>query len=148
MLTLISKNSSFINFPDGSHVVGRIPRKFTIIVETGVAVFNLVGTNPHDWTRDTLAFPVGWPIPTGSFVYGMALGHPASFWTPGSNTGPIGYAVDSAAVTFTPGSSQAELTLQLAVFGNNAAMQRCGYTAYILISESELFPNPVGSTSS
>jgi hypothetical protein len=181
MITLISKTSSLIQFPGGSQVIGRLPRTLTVTIETGVAVFNLVGTNPHDWTRDTLSFPVGNSIPRGDFVSGMALGHPASFWTPleniqvvggGSETvsvqgddgsggwtnvqlpgslvpPPIGYAVDSAVVTLTTGASHAQITLALAVFGNNAAMQRCGYTAYIVTAVSEIIaPPPIGSLGS
>ena len=37
---------------------------------------------------------------------------------------PIGYAVDSATVTAHAGGFQAQITLALAAFGNNAAMQR------------------------
>ena len=55
---------------------------------------------------------------------------------------PIGYAVDCATVTATPGSSQAQITLALAVFGNNAAMQRCSYTAYIVTGEGGIIVDP------
>ena len=176
MVTLTSKNSSQIQFPGGQSA-GPIPlrRTLTIHIETGVAVFDLEGTNPHDWTRDTLTFPVGPTLAAGSsFVSGMAVGNPASFWTPLKNvqsTGssdqsfsvtdgngnsqfisidipgsaippPIGYAVDGATVTATPGSSQAQITLALAVFGNNAAMQRCSYTAYIVTGEGGIVVGP------
>jgi hypothetical protein len=175
MVTLISKSSSLLQFPGGvtpGPIV--ISKTLTIYIETGVAVFNLEGTNPHDWTRDTLTFPVGPKFTAPStFVSGMAVGNPASFWTPLKNvqsTGgssetfpvtdgsgntsvisfqipgslippPIGYAVDSATVQPT-GISQAEITLALAVFGNNAAMQRCSYTAYIVSGEGGVVIDP------
>ncbi|WP_348263906.1 hypothetical protein P8935_05055 [Telmatobacter sp. DSM 110680] len=176
MVTLISKNSSLIQFPGGTSAGPVVLRKtLTIYIETGVAVFDLEGTNPHDWTRDTLTFPVGPTFAAGSsFVSGMALGNPASFWTPLKNVQstpsssesfsitdgngnpnlisfeipgslippPIGYAVDSATVTANPGSSQAQITLALAVFGNNAAMQRCSYTAYIVTGEGGIVVDP------
>ncbi len=183
MVTLISKSSSQIQFPGGSTSGGPIvlQRTLTIHIETGVAIFDLEGTNPHDWTRDTLTFPVGPTFAAGSFVGGMALGHPASFWTPLKNvqttgggdetvsvtdssgdTGwgdveipgslvppPIGYAVDSASLTVPHGGTQAQITLALAVFGNNAAMQRCGYTAYIITGVGEIVVGPpVGSNES
>jgi hypothetical protein len=174
MVTLISKNSSLIQFPGGTSPGPVVIRKtLTIYIETGVAVFDLEGTNPHDWTRDTLTFPVGPTFAAGSsFVSGMALGNPASFWTPlrnvqsipgssetfpitdgSGNTSvisfqipgssippPIGYAVDSATVH--SGTSQAQITLALAVFGNNAAMQRCSYTAYIVTGEGGIVIDP------
>ena len=177
MVALISKSSSLIHFPGGTtaSLLKGEQKTLTIYIETGVAVFDLEGTNPHDWTRDTLTFPVGPTFPAGSsFVNGMALGNPASFWTPLKNvqttggggetisvtdssgdTGlgevelpgslvppPIGYAVDSATVTVTPGDSQAQITLALAVFGNNAAMQRCSYTAYIITGEGGIVVAP------
>lgn len=176
MVTLTSKNSSQIQFPGGMSA-GPIPlrKTLTIHIETGVAVFDLEGTNPHDWTRDTLTFPVGPTFSAGSsFVSGMALGNPASFWTPLKNVQsagggsesfpvtdsngnsssitidfpdslippPIGYAVDSATVTAHPGNSQAQITLALAVFGNNAAMQRCSYTAYIVTGAGGIIVDP------
>jgi hypothetical protein len=159
VVTLTSKSSSLVQFPGGTSLGPVVIRKtLTIAIETGVAVFDLEGTNPHDWTRDTLTFPIGPTFAAGSsFVSGMAVGNPASFWTPLKNIQstpssseafpvtdgngnvseisfeipgslippPIGYAVDSATVTAPPGSSQAQITLALAVFGNNAAMQRC-----------------------
>jgi hypothetical protein len=68
---------------------------------------------------------------TGSSV---ALECPISFNIPDSPTvSPFGHAVDSATVSVPQGASQA--TLALAVFGNNAAMQRCSYTAYIITGE-------------
>ncbi|HSY37582.1 MAG TPA: hypothetical protein VK814_17645 [Acidobacteriaceae bacterium] len=176
MVTLISKSSSLLQFPGGitpGPIV--IQKALTIYIETGVAVFNLEGTNPHDWTRDTLTFPVGPKfVAPSTFVSGMAVGNPASFYTPlknvestgsseesfpvtdgngntseisfeipGSYIPPqIGYAVDSATVQPT-GVSQAQITLALAVFGNNAAMQRCSYTAYIVSGEGgEVIFNP------
>lgn len=176
MITLTSKSSSLIQFPGGMSAGPIALRKtLTVYIETGVAVFDLPGTNPHDWTRDTLTFPVGPTFPAGSnFVSGMALGDPASFWTPLKNIQsagggvetitvpdgnggvsvesidippslvppPIGYAVDSATVTASPGSSQAQITLALAVFGNNADMQRCSYTAYIVTGEGGIVVDP------
>jgi hypothetical protein len=64
MVTLVSRESHQIKFPGGA-VERRPPlapiSSTTVTVETGVVVFTLPGTNPHDWTRDTLAFPVGNP---------------------------------------------------------------------------------------
>jgi hypothetical protein len=176
MVTLTSKSSSQIQFPGGTSAGPVVIRKtLTITIETGVAVFDLEGTSPHDWTRDTLTFPVGPTFAGGSsFVSGMALGNPASFYTPlknvestpsssedfpvtdgngntseisfeipGSFIPPqIGYAVDSATVTVPSGGSQAQITLALAVFGNNAAMQRCSYTAYVVTGEGGIVVDP------
>lgn len=179
MVELISKASSFVQGPFGLHGTGPLGKRLTITIETGVAVFNLEGTNPHDWTRDTLTFAVGNALSGGQFLSGMGLGHPASFWTPLKNvpitgagsetvsvTGgdgsqdwgsvqipgsfvppPIGFAVDSASVALIAGASHAQITLALAVFGNNAAMQRCAYTAYVVTADSEvLAPNSGIST--
>jgi hypothetical protein len=179
MVTLISKSSSLIQFPGGmSSGPVTLRKTLTIHIETGVAVFDLEGTNPHDWTRDTLTFPVGPTFAAGSnFVSGMALGNPASFWTPlkniqstptttetfsitdssgnpsaisvqipGSLIPPnVGYAVDSATVTVPHGGSQAQITLALAVFGNNAAMQRCSYSAYVVTGEGGIVVPPIGT---
>ncbi len=91
MITLTSKESQQIEFPGGAPslpVLGAL----TVTVETGVAVFAFVGTHAHDWTRDTLSFPVGGPCTAGEFVSGIASAAPASFWTPYSLT-PAGSSV-------------------------------------------------------
>jgi hypothetical protein len=140
----------------------------TVTVETGVVVFTLLGTNPHDWTRDTLVFPVGAAGPAADFISGIASAAPASFWTPMNNVAtadetvvvqgtdgdnlpiqssgivgvlvppPVGFAIDSAEVAYSQEAGQPVLTLALAVFGNCAAMLRASYTAYII-------NGPVGS---
>jgi hypothetical protein len=86
MVTLISKESHQIKFPGGT-IRGPSSHPFpvTVTVETGVAVFKLVGTNPHDWTRDTLVFPVGAAGPASDFISRIASAAPASFWTPMNN---------------------------------------------------------------
>jgi hypothetical protein len=61
------------------------PVNLTVTVETGVVVFTLLGTNPHDWTRDTLSFPVGPAAPEAAFVSGVAAASPTSFLTPMKN---------------------------------------------------------------
>ena len=88
MVTLVSRELHQIKFPGGA-VERRPPlapiSSTTVTVETGVVVFTLPGTNPHDWTRDTLAFPVGNPGPAANFVSGIASAAPTSFWTPMNN---------------------------------------------------------------
>jgi hypothetical protein len=87
MITLISKESHQIKFPGGSIQWHPLPHPLpvTVTVETGVAVFALLGTNPHDWTRDTLVFPVGASGPASDFISGIASAAPTSFWTPMNN---------------------------------------------------------------
>jgi hypothetical protein len=85
MITLISKQSQQIQFPGNPSPRPNILPAHTVTVETGVAVFTLLGTNPHDWTRDTLSFPVGAPCPPAEFASGIASASPASFWTPLDN---------------------------------------------------------------
>jgi hypothetical protein len=150
MVALISKETHQIKFPGGSVLADRPPLQHevstTVTVETGVAVFTLLGTNPHDWTRDTLVFPVGAAGPSTESVSGIASAAPTSFWTPMNNletTGggtenftvnvsgsdssggpvsasgggvvnipsipippPIGFAIDSAEVTFSEQAGQ------------------------------------------
>jgi hypothetical protein len=125
-------------------------------------VFTLLGTIPHDWTRDTLVFPVGAAGPAEDFMSGIASAAPTSFWTPMNNVAtadetvgvqgidnngqliqssgsvgvlvppPVGFAIDSAEVAYSQEAGQPVLTLALAVFGNCAAMLRASYTAYII----------------
>ena len=182
MITLSSKTSSQIKFPGGGKITP-VHGPLTITIETGVAIFALTGTNPHDWTRDTLSFPVGSPCPPGDFLSGMAVGSPASFWTPmnnvastgdssysapvsvsgtdGSGNGislsgwaqitipgspippPIGVAVDSATVFYSPQAGQPVIQLALAVFGNCIAMLRANYTAYIVTTTGGIVVGPV-----
>ena len=140
----------------------------TVTVETGVVIFQLSGTIAHDWTRDTVTFPVGQN--TAGFVSGIASASATSFWTPlkhvsGSNGGsetvfvqgstssgdsitasgqvsfpgslippPIGVAIDSPTITHS-GTGQPQLTLALAVFGNNTDMLRAEYTAFIVTAQ-------------
>jgi hypothetical protein len=82
MIPLISKESQQIQLPGNSGPFTLIHPALTVTVETGVAVIAWTGTNPHDWTRDTLSFPVGVSSPADEFVSGMASASPASFWTP------------------------------------------------------------------
>jgi hypothetical protein len=163
MVTLTSKSSAQIKFPGtpSTGVEVELHGSQTVTVETGVAVFALTGTNPHDWTRDTLTFPVGAPCPAGDYVSGIAAASPTSFWTPMGNiqgtsggaveTGvdgngnpvitnlpgslippPIGVAIDSATVSYSVGDGQPIITMALAVFGNNCAMLRASYSAFIV----------------
>lgn len=81
MVALVSKVSSQITFP-GSSELSPILGSPTVTAESGVAVFNFVGTNPHDWTRDTLSFPIGRPCTEAEFSSGIATASPTSFWTP------------------------------------------------------------------
>jgi hypothetical protein len=175
MVTLTAKESSKISFPGGTRGGIAIQPVLTVTVETGVAVFNLVGTHEHDWTRDTLSFPVGAPCAAAEFVSGIAAASPCSFWTPmnnltssgggtseipvnvsGTTSGgdsvssfgsisvsfpgsvippPIGFAVDSASVSYSAQAGQPVIELALAVFGNNIALVRVSYTAYIVSSK-------------
>jgi hypothetical protein len=94
MITLTSKQSHQIKFPGSKETVSHILPVLTVTVETGVAVFTLIGTNPHDWTRDTLSFPVGAPCAAAEFASGIASACPVSFWTPlnkEDNTGEISF---------------------------------------------------------
>jgi hypothetical protein len=180
-VSIISKQSQQIVFPGGtvpSSSPVEPPVTTTVTVETGVVVFAFLGTNPHDWTRDTLSFPVGPAIPPADFVSGIAAAAPTSFFTPMKNvqvqgggqesvvlsgsdsannsvtvTGAIdvpgtlvppqvGFAIDSAQVAHSAQVGTATLTLALAVFGNNAEMQRASYTAYI-VSKSGGVINPL-----
>ncbi len=171
MVTVTSRSSKQIQFPGGSRHIGPLQETLTVTVETGVVVFQLSGTIAHDWTRDTVTFPVG-PATSG-FVSGIASASTTSFWTPLKNvsgtsggsetvfvsgsTGngdsvtasgqvsfpgsflppPIGVAIDSATITHS-GTAQAQLTLALAVFGNNTDMLRAEYTAYIVTAQSNV----------
>jgi hypothetical protein len=161
VITLTSKESQQIEFPGGAPslpVLGAL----TVTVETGVAVFAFVGTHAHDWTRDTLSFPVGGPCTAGEFVSGIASAAPASFWTPysltpaGSSVGPdvelvvvqpiagtsaggglvfippLGFAVDAAAVSYSAAAGSGVLQLSLAVFGTSTSLMRVSYTAFIV----------------
>ncbi|HWB51808.1 MAG TPA: hypothetical protein VG651_22060 [Stellaceae bacterium] len=92
-VTLTSKESHQISFPGGTlhpHPPVLPPANLTVTVETGVVVFTLLGTNPHDWTRDTLSFPVGPAAPEAEFVNGVAAAAPTSFWTPMNNVATAG----------------------------------------------------------
>jgi hypothetical protein len=86
-VTLTSKESHQVSFPGGTqHTLPVLPPvNLTVTVETGVVVFTLLGTNPHDWTRDTLSFPVGLTAAGAEFVSGVAAASPTSFWTPMNN---------------------------------------------------------------
>ena len=86
-VTLTSKESHQISFPGGTQHTLPVepPINLTVMVETGVVVFTLLGTNPHDWTRDTLSFPVGTTGPAAGFASGIAAAAPTSFWTPMNN---------------------------------------------------------------
>jgi hypothetical protein len=94
VITLTSKDSHRIEFPDGSDPIVVLRGTRTATVETGVAVFSFVGTNAHDWTCDLLAFPGGVPCAPAEFVSGIAAASPTSFWKPyslapaGSTVGP------------------------------------------------------------
>ena len=84
-VTLISKESQQISFPGGTQRTLPFQQTvdLTVTIETGVVVFTFLGTNPHDWTRDTLTFPVG-TLGQG-FETGIAAAAPTSFWTPMNN---------------------------------------------------------------
>lgn len=159
MITLTSKQSSHIQMP-GLPPASPIFGPETVTVETGVAVFALVGTITHDWTRDTLTFPIGVPCGPAEYVGGVAAASPASFWTPyafGDGTAgpdvepvivqqipnsplggglvffpPLGFAVDSAHVSYGSPFGRAVLQLALAVFGTSTALLRVSYTAHIV----------------
>ncbi len=171
MVTVTSKSSKQIQFPGGSRHVGPLEETLTVTVETGVVIFLLSGTIAHDWTRDTVTFPVGQN--TSGFVSGIASASTTSFWTPLKNvsgidggsetvfvqgsTGsgdsvsasgqvsfpgsfappPIGVAIDSSTITHS-GTGQPQLTLALAVFGNNTDMLRAEYTAFIVTAQSNV----------
>jgi hypothetical protein len=77
-------------------------------VETGVAVFSLLGTNPHDWTRDTLAFPVGTAGPRAEYVIGVASAAPTSFWTPMNNVQTVEGGSESFVVNVTGSDSSGD----------------------------------------
>jgi len=171
MVTVTSKSSKQIQFPGGLRHVGPIEETLTVTVETGVVIFQLSGTIAHDWTRDTVTFPVG--INTSGFVNGIASASATSFWTPLKNvsgtdggsetvfvqgsTGngdsvsasgqvsfpgsftppPIGVAIDSSTIAHS-GTGQPQLTLALAVFGNNTDMLRAEYTAFIVTAQNSI----------
>ena len=86
-VTLISKESQQISFPGGTRRIRPVlpTVDLTVTIETGVVVFTFLGTNPHDWTRDTLTFPVGVAGPIEDFDNGIAAAAPTSFWTPMNN---------------------------------------------------------------
>jgi hypothetical protein len=160
MVSLTSKSSSQIKFP-GNPSISRLEGAQTVTVETGVAVFALTGTHAHDWTRDTLVFPVGAPCTVTEFAGGIAAASPTSYWTPmnnlqvvggGTEPGgddsaglpttiylpgsvvppPIGVAIDSATVSYSAQEGQPIITMALAVFGNNCALLRASYTAFVV----------------
>lgn len=179
MVTVTSRSSKQIQFPGGSRLVGPLQETLTVTVETGVVVFQLSGTIAHDWTRDTVTFPVG--PPTSGFVSGIASAATTSFWTPLKNVSgapggfetvsvhgstasgesvaasgqvllpgsfippPIGVAIDSSTVTHS-GTGQPQLTLALAVFGNNTDMLRAEYTAFIVTAQGGIVVSGGGST--
>ena len=166
MIALTSKSSSQVQFSGGSQGSGPLKKTLTVTIETGVAVFSLNGTHPNDWTRDTLAFPVGQTVAAADFVSGIASASPASFWTPMNNVPggisnvningqiqaipaffppPIGFAVDSATVSYSPATSLPELTMALAVFGNNASFLRVAYSVYIITSSGSIVSIPGGT---
>ena len=58
MVTLISKESQQIQLPGGTLHNRRVPTPLTITVETGVAVFTLLGTNPMTGLATPWSFPV------------------------------------------------------------------------------------------
>jgi hypothetical protein len=172
MITLTSKESAHITVP-GPAPASPILGTETVLIETGVAVFALTGTIAHDWTRDTLTFPVGVPCPPGAFVRGIAAASPASFWTPyafpGSTAGPdvepvlvqqipntqlggalvflppLGFAVDAASVAYSSAAGQPTLTLALAVFGVSTALLRVSYTAYVVTRQGAVVAGSAGS---
>ncbi len=161
MITLTSRESAQITI-QGPTTASPIVGTETVIIETGVAVFTLTGTIAHDWTRDSLSFPVAVPCTAGEFGGGIAVASPASFWTPyalapqGSTAGPdvepvivqpipntqlggalvfippLGFAVDAASVAYSSAAGQPILTLALAVFGTSTALLRVSYTAYVI----------------
>jgi hypothetical protein len=161
MITLTSKESSQIKIPGPLPSVPILGPE-TVTIETGVAVFAFVGTIAHDWTRDTLTFPVGAPGTSSEFVSGIAAASPCSFWTPyslapaGSTAGPdvepvvvqsipntplggglvfippLGFAVDSATISYSAAAGQPVLQLALAVFGVSTALLRVSYSAFIV----------------
>lgn len=176
MITLTSKQSQQIEFPGGSNPIIAFGGTRTVTVETGVAVFSFVGTHAHDWTRDSLSFPVGAPCAQTQFVSGIAASNPASFWTPyslapaGSSVGedvepvavqpvpnepvavglvfipPLGFAVDSATVSYSVSAGQPVLELALAVFGTSTALMRVSYTAFIVTVINEVIISGGGTT--
>jgi hypothetical protein len=102
MVALISKETHQIQFPGGNVQAGGPPLHHeiatTVMVETGVAVFTLLGTNPNDWTRDTVSFPVGVPTPRSDYINGIASAAPTSFWTPMTNLKAVGGGGESIPV--------------------------------------------------
>jgi hypothetical protein len=81
-IPLISKQAKQIQFHADNTPVTPLHPALNVTIETGVAVFTFLGTNPNDWTRDTLSFPVGVPGAAAEFTSGMASAGVASFWTP------------------------------------------------------------------
>ncbi|MGA3186301.1 MAG: hypothetical protein ABSF22_04260 [Bryobacteraceae bacterium] len=82
MISLTSKQSAQISFIATPRETVTITPPLTMIIESGVAVFSFAGTHANDWTRDTLAFPVGEPCTEALFLSGIAAASPASFWMP------------------------------------------------------------------
>jgi hypothetical protein len=82
MVSLTSKQSSLIAFKATPIETITIDPPLTMVIETGVAVINFGGTNPNDWTRDTLAFPVGEPCAANLYLSGIAAASPCSFYMP------------------------------------------------------------------
>jgi len=107
MVTLISRESHQ-KFSGGT-IEGRPPlhpsATLTVTVETGVAVFTLLGTNPYDWTRDTLAFPVGAAGLAPDFVSGIASAAPTSVRTPMNNVAMEGGGSQNIPVNVTGSDS-------------------------------------------
>lgn len=112
MITLISKESHQIKFPGGSSPAEGPPlhhtAALTVTIETGVAVFSLLGTNPHDWTRDTLNIPVGAAGPRAEYVSGIASAAPTSFWTPMNNLQATGGGSENISVNVTGSDSSGD----------------------------------------
>ncbi len=79
MISLISKQSNQIKIVTAQRTTA-LAGPFDLLIETGVAAISFGGSNPHDWTRDTLSFPVGEKINAHQFVSGIASAGPASFW--------------------------------------------------------------------
>jgi hypothetical protein len=175
MVTLISRESKQIQFPGGKEheLIPPIDVLLTITVETGVAVFAMTGSNPNDWTRDTLSFPVGVPCKPAEFSSGIATAAPTSalarkdpvdtitittiFEGPGGSLQPQpqaipiavpqphGVAVDSASVSYSVQAGQPVLQLALAVFGVNTDLQGVSYTAYIVNAFGRVGATGVGN---
>jgi len=106
-VSIISRESQQITIPGGTQQTSPVlpPVVTTITVETGVVVFTFLGTIAHDWTRDTVAFPVGPAIPTADFVNGIAAATTTSFWTPMNNAPVEGKGTEQIPVGLSGGDS-------------------------------------------